>query len=304
MKCSGKNVALSGTLNSFVSTRWNSFYFTLKSLLAVFGEIEQLIHRRRRDIKDLLRSFNVPQLQAICEFHKFFHLMTKELETDTDVTILNYLPAQEALLRHIQSDVNDHVTVSQMKSCARDYLNLSENDIMPDTARVWTLFHPEFKGMENFSMTEVTQQDAIRMLQVQIEINETTNRSTVSPTQSLATPQTSRPVVRKESVLFHLKDKSAASQNSGKTIREEINQYINMPYDPELTVMEFWTQHANILPRLYRHFLQFAAIPATSSSVERVFSISAGMLTTKRARLNMEILKMLTFLNKNRLMLD
>lgn len=292
MKCSGKNVALTSTLNSFVPTRWNSFYSTLKSLITVFQEIEPLINPKRNDIKRLFRSLNIAELTAICSFLEQFYSLTLELETDTDVTATKILPAHEVLMKHIQSQTIDNSTVRKMKLAAQKYT--SDQNVMPPNAVVWTFFDPKFKRMQNFYQTQVIQADAVRKLQVQLEVREINviDAGNCSCTQSESSHSNEF-----SSVFDDFEDKS--STNSALTISDEINIYIQMPYKKESSILEFWEKNSHQFPRLYNYFLSFAAIPAASSAVERMFSISSCILTNKRSRIDSQVLNMLTFLNKN-----
>lgn len=292
LKCSGKNVALSTSLHSFVPTRWNSFYSTLKSITAVFEEIEPLINPKRKDIKRLFKSLNVAELTAICSFLEQFYLLTLELETDTAVTATKILPSHEVLMKHIQLQSNDHSTVSKMKLAAQEYT--SEQDVMPRNAIVWAFFDPQFKRMQHFHQTQVTQADAVRKLQFELEIkemniNDAENSSCIQHANSQSN--------QISSVFSDLEDKS--STNAGVSISDEIHMYIRMPYQKEYSIVEFWENNSKQFPRLYRYFLSFGAIPAASSAVERMFSISSCILTNKRSRMDSQVLNMLTFLNKN-----
>lgn len=292
MKCSGKNVALSTTLNSFVSTRWNSFYSTLRSMIAVFYEIEPLINPKRKDIKRLYKSLKLPELKLICSFLEQFHLLTLELETDTEITASKILPTHEILLKHIQSEATDHSIVSKMKSSAQKYM--SDQNVMPQNAAVWAFFDPKFKRMQQFNQTEVTQADAVRKLKVQLEIKEMNEHDVLSSSTFTENAQTNKIA----SVFGDLEDE--CSTNAGLTIADEIHMYIQMPYQKKSSVIAFWEKNSKQFPRLYRYFLSFAAIPASSSAVERMFSISSCILTNKRSRMDNQVLNILTFLNKNR----
>lgn len=295
MKCSGKNVALSSSLNSFVKTRWNSFYNTLDSLLHVLPEIEPLINRRRTDMKRLYKSLNAREMTAVCNFIEIFHTLTKELETDKSVTAGKILPVQEMMLKHIQNASNDHPTVSKMKKAAQDYIEV--NDVLPNNAIIWTFFDPRFKRLENFQYTGKNQEDAIRKLRVQIEVEEMITDETDHENQMTSSAETETET--KTSVFDGLEEKETSSHKNRLSLAEEIDFFIRMPYQKGPTVLEFWQKNANQLPRMYKYFLSFAAIPATSSSVERMFSISSNVLTNKRSRLDPNLLNILTFLNKN-----
>lgn len=291
MKCSGKNVSLSSTLNSFVKTRWNSFYLTLKSLIVVFEEIEPLINPKRKDIKRLFRTLNLRELTEICTFLEQFHLLTVELEYDTQVTAVKVLPSHEVLLKHIETQRTDHSTVHKMKLAAQKYVD--DNDVLPKDAAVWAFFDPRFKRMQNFHYTQFTQADVVRKLEMQLAIDDTMNYAHSNTQMEMSQHG------RNKSVFDEIIDTNATGHSSVLSVSEEISLYIKAPYKNNLSVIEFWEQNSQQFPRLFKYFLSFAAIPGASSAVERMFSISSCILTNKRARLDSNVLNMLTFLNKN-----
>ena len=64
--------------------------------------------------------------------------------------------------------------------------------------------------------------------------------------------------------------------------------------------LDWWKVHAPLHPNLARLAKKFLAIPASSVSSERIFSLAGNIVTKKRCRLSAEMVDMLVFLNKNR----
>lgn len=61
-------------------------------------------------------------------------------------------------------------------------------------------------------------------------------------------------------------------------IEEEFQSYLRVPaIDAEDNVLKWWQQHEGRFPRLAKMARQYLAVPASSASVERLFS-SVGLV--------------------------
>ena len=83
---------------------------------------------------------------------------------------------------------------------------------------------------------------------------------------------------------------------SVNTEREDIWYLKEEPISQKIYLLDYWKQNATrflILNILTRKYL---AIPATSASIERIFSISNDIITKKRNRLTSVTIKQLILL--------
>ena len=68
------------------------------------------------------------------------------------------------------------------------------------------------------------------------------------------------------------------------------------PGDP----LEWWKQKEGSFPNLAALARKYLAIPASSVSAERIFSLAGNLISKKICRLSPDTVDMLIFLNKNR----
>ena len=71
------------------------------------------------------------------------------------------------------------------------------------------------------------------------------------------------------------------------------------PCSQDECVLSWWKNHADVLPRLTVFAKEILAIPASTSSSERLFSIAGLFDTEKRGTLKLETLEVLTLLKTN-----
>jgi hypothetical protein len=64
-------------------------------------------------------------------------------------------------------------------------------------------------------------------------------------------------------------------------------------------LLQFWMQQRENYPQLFELAKNILIIPASNTSVERMFSVSGAIVTEKRTRLTIEKIDKMMFLNKN-----
>jgi hypothetical protein len=83
------------------------------------------------------------------------------------------------------------------------------------------------------------------------------------------------------------------------SINEEFKSYINIAYDPNCDLFNWWQQNENEFPRLAKLAKKYLSIPSTSVSSERIFLTAGNLITKKRSALNPYLVNKLVFLKKN-----
>ena len=63
-------------------------------------------------------------------------------------------------------------------------------------------------------------------------------------------------------------------------------------------ILTWWKEHAARFPYLSQLARRYLAMPATSASVERLFSVAGQVVTAKRARLHPDTVTLLVFLHE------
>lgn len=292
LKISGRKHELTGSLVSFGETRWNSFYMVLKSFVEIFDEIQGIIPRSKTVMLNRFNSLNKEKLIQIKDFLEPFYSITKELEYDKEVTATKILPCYELLVEHLNSSNDDDIPeVKAMRKSALDYFNKDANDVFPKYYKYWTFFDPRCRNMNAFKT--VIASEVLRGIRVFAEshfdddvIDDVINNNLTSHSESGG-----------PSIFCQFQDFSA--EHSTKSIASEFELYLVMPFDKNESILDFWSKQKKSLPKLYKFFCSFAAIPATSASVERMFSDCSNTVTPQRNRLSNETIDWLAFLHKN-----
>ena len=63
-------------------------------------------------------------------------------------------------------------------------------------------------------------------------------------------------------------------------------------------ILKWWKEHAALFPYLSQVARRYLAMPATSASVERLFSVAGQVVTAKRNRLHPSSVTLLVFLHE------
>ena len=75
-------------------------------------------------------------------------------------------------------------------------------------------------------------------------------------------------------------------------------QFNDGKLDVKANILMWWKKHAVRFPYLSRLARRYLAMPATSASVERLFSVAGQVVTAKRARLDPSTVTLLVFLHE------
>ena len=82
----------------------------------------------------------------------------------------------------------------------------------------------------------------------------------------------------------------------------EVDKYLALPQvdaSSNFDLLEWWRMHQTMFPNLAKMARQYLALPATSASVERLFSAGGEMHSDKRKMTKEESLQQLLFVHKN-----
>ena len=76
------------------------------------------------------------------------------------------------------------------------------------------------------------------------------------------------------------------------------DDYIVELFDNGECPLQWWKEHARLLPYLSRLAYRYLAMPATSAPVERLFSVTGQVVTAKRASVDPHTVTFLVFLHE------
>lgn len=90
--------------------------------------------------------------------------------------------------------------------------------------------------------------------------------------------------------------------NQEITIENEFQRYLGckiLEKDKNLTVLEWWRSHEQFYPLIKNIARKYLSVPASSVSIERVFSLCGNLVNKKRCRLSPNNVDRLVFINGN-----
>lgn len=91
-----------------------------------------------------------------------------------------------------------------------------------------------------------------------------------------------------------------SKKTAEEVIHLEVSRYFGAAQnDQQLTILEWWKKHEIFYPRLSVLARKYLAVPASSVSSERIFSLAGQLVNKKRARLSSKNIDTFIFLNKN-----
>jgi len=98
---------------------------------------------------------------------------------------------------------------------------------------------------------------------------------------------------RKRSKYGSMFDLRRTILGTGKKIKSELDLYLDLPIeeDEDANPLEFWQRHEKSYPTLSKLATQYLAMPASSGSVERLFSIAGSIARARRARIKTALME-------------
>ncbi|CAF0905031.1 unnamed protein product [Didymodactylos carnosus] len=203
---------------------------------------------------------------------------------DKHLSIHLVIPLRQQLIKLSQPDLYDCDATAKLKEFF--VFELESKWEVNDEHFVAMLLHPNFKECSNCSQLK---DKAYALFKQEFERR-----------KSLMKPTT--PKREKKSLIADCYDKTSTD------LREEteLDLYSNLcvTFDPDKDdLLNFWAKQRQNYPILSAIACDLLIIPATNTTMERLFSTSGTAVTPKRTRLNTSKVDKLMFLKKNLLLL-
>lgn len=156
MKSSGANSQLPHTLKSYVTTRWNTVYYLLKSINQNYDEIHGLLTQKEIETKQhkyriKLTCINQCDISVIINFLEIFTKLTLQLEGQKKITLHNVWPSFDLIKSHLSDDMQNEEEsdiLLDMKKKGREYFTTNLGDFLPhDEHKLACFLHPLMKGL-------------------------------------------------------------------------------------------------------------------------------------------------------------
>ena len=295
-------------MKSCIDIRWNTQLDCFDRLLYHRECLDRM--ERKRQLESVSASVLTRKqwriLEQLVEILKPLKVATKVLESETEPTINRVgeivFDETERLKALEDSDVDDCV-----KEFARHLLTNLRTRFphfgLLDTMVAYSNFlDPRLRGVHLGEINELV--STIGNIERRISsmdpesddegdnIDDTDGNDNLTPTAKL------------------LKSRCSSTPSSNvskkkKSPKQEIDAYCKLPAcQQDVSVLAWWTEHVEVLPRLSALASMILAIPASSSASERLFSVAGNIDSAKRGNMKLETLETLTLLKTNKKVLE
>ena len=94
-------------------------------------------------------------------------------------------------------------------------------------------------------------------------------------------------------------------EDESSAVQKELNVYFKMN-EPHrrVSLLDFWKRHRELLPLLSRAAQSILAVPCSTSSVERVFSVAGNTVTNRRKSLTPKLVEQIVVMHSNKGLID
>ncbi|KAL4088553.1 hypothetical protein QTP88_023646 [Uroleucon formosanum] len=310
MKSSGKNSQLSTVLVQEVETRWNTRLLMLESIEKSLPEIIKI----HGEFFCRLQNINRDLLQSLITFLKIFKNASDELEGDKKPTIQkvvlfkcliknNLIKYANLEINNLDEDVEVNID-SIMKILGNKALTILDNKFqLSDVHEIAVFLWPKFKMLKMFSeengeRSRILGDIELRLLKFEIEDGEKRANSVTETNIN----SNSQELTSKEATMFSEWEDGVdeRAQQSIYKYKKELESYREENYDiSDDQILDFWSKQTLRFPYLSKLARQILAIPASSASSERSFSVAGRVIEQRRSCIDGSTVDAILFLNSH-----
>ena len=314
-----------------VSTRWNSTLYMLQRLLEqapvlmALANDASLPKQASSTLKNSVFNFEeLTMVEHLVQILLPFEKATTIVCADQHPTMHKVLPIVTKLLRSTELSDDDSTVIKKIKQKMQAEMNKRTQS--EDISLMACLLNPFTKGLDFVSEERERAHALLRGLVSGVTLvkmeapDDGGNKPDVAPLPLLpqfpgeeedennSVEDLSQPTAAKKMKSADTDDWledvvcTGESMDLGNASEHEIERYIGCQIeeiDHNLTVLEWWKKNSAFFPRLSVLAKKFLAIPASSVSSERVFSLGGQIVSKKRCRLSHNNVDLFIFLNKN-----
>ncbi|XP_053324528.1 E3 SUMO-protein ligase ZBED1-like [Spea bombifrons] len=297
-----------------VSTRWNSTYYMVDSLieqrwLVTATLSDPSVNQKGKHLELKPEQWNL--LEELSTALKPFECATVFMSCQEYVTVSSIPALVKGLLRSNEVACFESSPLKSFQATVTDQLQSRWKGILfenvPNTVVISSALDPRFRRLKFLTPEQIisvqakvqTEALAVRREMVQQE-------TTSSPVMRVDVPSTSA-----ASLLDSLLESGGSSEKDtreGKLeeedihtqVRNEVQAYFaERPLAKERNPLNWWNTNQEKYPTLAKLAKSYLCIPGTSTPSERLFSAAGNIACKKRASLSPEHVDMLTFLHSN-----
>ncbi|CAF4027150.1 unnamed protein product [Rotaria sordida] len=293
---SHKQSLLSICLVNYSDTRFSGIYLMFNSFLKVYYELPQILSDEQK--KNYLKV-DRDILESLCIYlKKFFHVIEK-LSCEKTPTIHLVIHYKQLLINlSVINDNDDQLIIPLKKYIAKE---LPDYWIVNDVHFIATMLHPNLKS---FNHTPHQRYHAEALLKSEFDKYQELQQQ----------PSASNNNNKRQQIQQHKNTQLASSLDDifdsptspdelqdEKLAKTEFDRYIedNTKIDKDMNILIYWKNNKSSYPTLAKIAKRILSIPATNTSVERLFSDSGNTITNRRTRLQTSKVNQLLFIRRN-----
>ncbi|CAM4838916.1 unnamed protein product [Rotaria magnacalcarata] len=274
MRKSHKQTKLSKCVQTYSETRFNGAYHMLQVFLEIFDKLAIVLDSTHLNQYLLLDK---DLLEQICSFLKVFDEVIEQLSDDKKPTIYKVLPLRQRLLNGCQKF---NLTTTEGVHYMSTFLHpsLKQFQIAP---------HEKQKAID-LVKAEILNRQSSRTSEPTIINNDSpaTKLSTTTQSQQLTATRKAQNILAQCFDLPNEDEDSLVVSSPDKELTEYIdsNDVLDLNYD----VLMYWKKHQNAFPILSSIVATLYSIPASNTTVERLFSLVGNTISDRRTNLKPE----------------
>ncbi|CAF2003862.1 unnamed protein product [Rotaria magnacalcarata] len=297
-------------LQVYSETRFNGALTMLDIFRKAFYELSALLTNTKS-----MDSFNLidkKSLDDICCFLQPFDEVIQSLSEDHRPTLHKVIPYRQCLINKCEINEEDSTVIAELQAFLVRRMKTAW--LITNEHRLATILHHKLK---NFECCHGEKENAISALKSafdQHKVNILSPSSCVSKPHQVTLPSSSNinkdvVVSKSKSLLVQCFDMQVDSTMEIVNPHQEIDVYLNSEFccnhdgngfeDGDIDILSYWREKQNQFPILSFIAKQIYMIPASNTTVERLFSSSKNMISEKRTNIGSEKLNQLLFLQKN-----
>jgi predicted small metal-binding protein len=293
---SHKQSSLSVSVQNYCKTRFSTVYIMLNTFIMVYNELPSALSNTQR--QNYLKV-NQNELEQVTRYLKHFHDVIEKLSCEQTPTLHLVLPYKQLLIDRSTRDDDDHLSLVQLKNYVSEHLK--DYWVVHDVHYIAMLLHPNLK---NFHLMPNKKKHALDLLQ--LELDKLLDSAVVHPLRTTISNK-EKNKVKKNVHLPHSLDEIFDVPDDENYLQKpsieksEIDLYLTdeARVDNNMNLLMYWNSNKTVYPNLARIAKRILSIPATNTSVERLFSHSGNTITNRRTRLDDEKVNSLLFIKRN-----
>lgn len=299
--------ALNKKLCSRNLTRWNSTLFMVRSVLKLspneMTTIRNKLPKRTAKQKETRNNFSIDEkerkmLEELKQLLEMFEWVTDELQSNK-VSISRVYPCLYYLRRGLSS-ADDLVYTTQLRSDLLKSLNDRFGNVSENEVYLFSTFLDPVLGIKAFdNQMKTIVRNKLRTL-LQLESLKQKTKETLKERDNNSRTQEVKNVIK---VKYEFYDEPELD-NESDDINREIDEYCRTIRSSSFKCpLEFWKANHAKFPLLANLAKKYLGIPASSASVERMFSICGHIFSLRRRKMGIKIFCEIVFLKLNEMFL-